>query len=109
MSAKFRKRQLRTYISRQHSIGANTNDVRSAMEFNLGQWIRGLKRSLGTTLTKCGSDNPWQPGFFDHLLRNSESYDEKWEYVRNNPLRAGLANSRDDWPYQGEIVSIDRA
>jgi REP-associated tyrosine transposase len=24
----------------------------------------------------------WQPGFFDHLLRNDESYSQKWEYVR---------------------------
>jgi hypothetical protein len=47
-------------------------------------------------------------GFFDHLLRNRESYDEKWEYVRNNPPRAGLVKFRDDWPYQGEIASIDR-
>ena len=31
-------------------------------------------------------------GFFDHLIRHSESYSEKWEYVRQNPVRAGLVN-----------------
>lgn len=50
----------------------------------------------------------WQRGFFDHLLRNSESYTEKWEYVRQNPVRAGLVRHPDDWPYQGEVVAIDR-
>ena len=51
----------------------------------------------------------WQPGFFDHLLRNDESYAQKWEYVRENPVRAGLVAEWHEWPYQGEIALIDRA
>lgn len=49
-----------------------------------------------------------QPGFFDRLLRSSESYAEKWKYVYKNPVRAGLVGRAEDWPYQGEIVWIDR-
>jgi hypothetical protein len=48
----------------------------------------------------------WQAGFFDHLLRRSESYAAKWEYVRRNPVRAGLVSEPDLWPYQGEIEPI---
>jgi hypothetical protein len=51
----------------------------------------------------------WQPGFFDHILRSDESYAEKWNYVRDNPVRAGLVKDADKWPYQGEVVRIDRA
>src|SRR5204863_7160709 len=51
----------------------------------------------------------WQRGFFDHLIRNTESYAQKWDYVRENPVRAGLVKVAEDWPYQGEIVHIDRA
>jgi hypothetical protein len=29
--------------------------------------------------------------------------------VRDNPVRAGLVISCDDWPHEGEIVIIDRA
>lgn len=36
-------------------------------------------------------------------MRSAESYDAKWEYVRANPVRAGLVADPDDWPYQGEI------
>jgi len=50
----------------------------------------------------------WQEGFFDHLLRSDESHAEKWEYVRQNPVRAGLCHQPEEWPYQGEIVLIDR-
>jgi putative transposase len=32
----------------------------------------------------------WQPGGFDRLFRTSESIHEKWNYIRENPVRAGL-------------------
>jgi hypothetical protein len=46
-------------------------------------------------------------GIFDHLIRHSESYSEKWEYVRQNPVRAGLVNDPDKWPWQGEITRLE--
>ena len=48
-------------------------------------------------------------GAVAHVLRSDESYSQKWNYVRENPVRAGLVKSAADWPYQGEIVYIDRA
>jgi hypothetical protein len=30
----------------------------------------------------------------------------KWNYVRENPVRAGLVKA-EDWPYAGEIISIE--
>jgi REP element-mobilizing transposase RayT len=73
----------------------------------LSQWIQALKSVLGKELLRLGYQKPhWQEGFFDHLLRTGESYAEKWEYVRMNPVRAGLCARLEDWPYQGEIVRI---
>ncbi len=43
---------------------------------------------------------------FDHILRHGESYSEKWNYVHQNPLRAGLVEQPEDWPFQGEVVPI---
>jgi hypothetical protein len=45
----------------------------------------------------------WQPDCWDTQLRSGEHYHEKWEYVRQNPMRAGLANVPEDWPWQGEL------
>jgi putative transposase len=81
--------------------------VRGTLDFCLRQWVRMLRRALATRIVAVPPH--WQPGFFDHLLRNDESYAQKWEYVRQNPVRAGLVESAEDWPYQGEIVYIDRA
>ena len=50
----------------------------------------------------------WQRRFFDHVLRSDESYAQKWNYVRDNPVRAGLVAKAEDWPYAGEIIAIDR-
>ncbi len=56
-----------------------------------------------------GTGQIWQEGFFDHVLRTDESYSQKWNYVLENPVRARLVRSPEEWPYQGEIVYIDRA
>jgi len=45
----------------------------------------------------------WQRHFWDMQLRRSESYSAKWDYVVANPVRAGLVNKPEDWPYQGEM------
>ncbi len=83
--------------------------VAGSQEFDLGKWMGILKRTLARALPRTDSQDPiWQRGFFDHLLRSGESYAQKWDYVRENPARAGLAANANDWPYAGEIVLIDR-
>ena len=98
--------------------------VRLSREDRLSDFVRLLKQAL-TKAFRCSGGSAshsesvhranatperlWQPGFFDHLLRSTESYAEKWRYVRENPVRAGLARTVEEWPYQGEIARIDRA
>ena len=73
----------------------------------LERWVQSLRSVVGKRLLALGAPKPhWQEGFFDHVLRNGESYAQKWDYVRLNPVRAGLCALSDDWPFQGEIVSI---
>jgi len=83
--------------------------VRGDRNFVLGNWVKGLKRAILKSFPNERDHSFWQPGFFDHLLRNEESYAQKWDYVRQNSVRAGLVKLAEDWPYQGEIVYIDRA
>ena len=80
--------------------------VRGNRRFVLSSWVAGLKRAMSVAVKK---QRLWQPGFFDHVLRSSESYAEKWNYVWENPVRAGLVDDAAKWAYQGEIVVIDRA
>ena len=88
-------------------------------DFDLGRWMGMLKQHLEKAFSRQpDSASPtgrrlqktplWQRGFFDHVLRNEESYGQKWNYVRDNPVRAGFTTNADEWPLAGEIVLIDR-
>ena len=65
------------------------------------RWKEWTSKKLSRTL--AAAQPIWQPKFFDHLLRSDESYSEKWLYVRDNPVRAGLVASQEDWKYQGYV------
>ena len=74
---------------------------------NLSMWIKSLKNSLSKCLRESGIPSPhWQKDFFDHVLRSEESYSGKWLYVLENPVRKGLVNQWEDWPYQGEMYPL---
>jgi len=65
------------------------------------QWTsKRIKRELNLAGTL------WREEFFDHVLRSSESYSQKWDYVKENPVRAALVKSSDEWPWQGEVESL---
>ena len=71
---------------------------------SVSEWMKGLKAVVARHLKSRQVSAPyWQERFFDHVMRSVESYAQKWLYVRDNPVRAGLVANWADWPYQGEI------
>jgi putative transposase len=71
---------------------------------SLDRWMRYWKSRATHRIGKEGQ--VWQRHHWDRQLRRGESYDEKWEYVRNNPVRHGYIVDADDWPYQGELNEL---
>ena len=51
----------------------------------------------------------WQRNFFDHRLRHDESSNEQWIYIMDNPVRAGLVQEADPWPYILDRTQFDVA
>lgn len=77
-------------------------------DFTLGQWVAFWKHAVTKEMHRrefCEGEL-WQRDHWDTQLRQGDSYQEKWEYVRSNPVRAGLAGQADEWPYQGEIRTL---
>jgi putative transposase len=75
---------------------------------NLSTWIKSLKNALSKVLRMHKVPSPyWQKGFFDHILRTGDSYSEKWNYVRENPVRARLVKEWTEWPFLGEIFDLE--
>jgi putative transposase len=76
----------------------------------LARWVAAWKSISARLIVANNSARPpiWQRDYFDRFIRTLESYDEKWDYVCNNPVRAGLVNKRDDWPFQGVIHDLSQ-
>ena len=49
----------------------------------------------------------WQRNFFDHRLRCDENLEQKAAYIRQNPVRAGLVENENDWPYLLDCTAIE--
>jgi REP element-mobilizing transposase RayT len=79
-----------------HVIVAPTKE----REAKLGNFSAALKRWMREELKASWK---WQPGCFDRLLRSGESLHDKWLYVQENPVRAGLVQRWEDWPYRYEF------
>jgi len=71
----------------------------SDLNIPLNNWVSYWKR-LFRIDCPC-REWMWQTGHWDTRLRREESYKDKWEYVRRNPVRAGLVTEADDWPSAG--------
>jgi putative transposase len=56
----------------------------------VSKWKEWTAKSLGID---------WQRDFFEHRLRGDEGFREKADYILANPVRAGLVEKSQDWPY----------
>jgi putative transposase len=41
----------------------------------------------------------WERGFDDFEIKTAEQFKIKLEYIHNNPVKRGLVNSPEDWPF----------
>ena len=92
-------------------------DLKFTIERWMGFWKDQFAKAVGTRgcVSGGGAAAPphqeipigkFQRGGFHHRLRDGENYHEKWLYVRENPVRAGLTLKPEDWPYQGRVHAI---
>jgi hypothetical protein len=65
-------------------------------EAKITQFSAGLKRFVRSQTQATWK---WQDGVFDRLLRKDEFAESKWFYIRENPVRAGLVERWEGWPY----------
>jgi putative transposase len=66
------------------------NTAHSSIRQIISPWKSYLKRSQLIE---------WQEGFFEHRIRDRVSLEEKEQYLRMNPVRAGLVEDPEEWPY----------
>lgn len=67
------------------------------------KWVQFWKALASRRWPRPAEQPVWQVDSWDTQLRWKDSYRAKWEYVAGNPVRHGLAQRADDWPFQGEL------
>ena len=72
--------------------------------FNIDQWITFWKRRWSRT--HPDREGEWQRRAAHHRMRHRIEYEDKLLYVRENPLRKGLVQRMEDWPFQGHIHNL---
>jgi putative transposase len=97
-SARFYDAKLRWYITafllmpdHLHALLSFQSD--QAMSRVIGDWKHFHAHHRGII---------WQEGYFDHRLRDDERGEQlsaKINYIRQNPVAAGLCARAEDWPW----------
>ena len=41
----------------------------------------------------------WQDERYDRIIRNQSEFEQKWEYIRQNPVKAGLSATPEEYPF----------
>ena len=69
--------------------------------WSLAEIMRGIKgtsaRFINSILGTSGA--VWQEESFDRIVRDQKEYDEKLQYMWNNPVNAGVVEVSDEYDY----------
>ena len=68
----------------------------------LKEILEDFKRWTGhraAAILAAGGARFWQREWFDHWSRSDEEDERIVNYIRNNPVKAGLVQLYTDWPY----------
>jgi len=68
------------------------------------RWTGYWKRLVGQAEEALKS--VFQEDCWDTQMRTREHYDEKLSYVRENPVRRGLATAWEVWPFRGRVFDV---
>ena len=80
-----------------------------ADDSNCVAFVRLVKQTTAFHWKRQTAERLWQPSFYDHVLRDSESTKDAVRYLLENPVRANLAKSPADYPHAGSFVYDRRA
>jgi putative transposase len=73
-----------------HALLCFNNDQGLGMGKVIKSWKRYTARAFAID---------WQRDYFDHRIRSENDMTDKWNYIRENPVRAGHVNSYEKWSH----------
>jgi len=95
-------------ISIADSKLADPKSDRSSLEYwSIGSILHSIKsysaKQIPSVMNHIGK--VWQDGRYDRLIRDKKEFDNTWEYIRQNPVKAGLCNTLEEYQFYWEVKS----
>lgn len=71
---------------------------------DLGEILHSIKSFSSHQINRRRGDTGsiWQIERYDRIVRDEGEFLEKWNYIRNNPVKGGLAECPEDYPWLDE-------
>jgi len=69
--------------------------------FDLAEIIHSVKSFSSQKINRLrgNSGSLWQDERYDRIVRDEAEFLEKWQYIRNNPLKEELATEPENYPW----------
>ena len=79
----------------------------AASERALAYWLDVFKSYTTNQFHELGRRGPlWQPSAHDHVCRDGETAEAVLTYIVDNPVRAGLVERWQDWPWTKVFIEM---
>lgn len=73
----------------------------------LRDWLKRFKGFTSRECGKLGTSGPlWQRSAHDHICRRGETAETVLDYIVNNPVRGGLVEKWEDWPWTKVFMEL---
>jgi putative transposase len=79
---------------------SSTNSLEKSMRFIKGGSSYRLNQQRGQKI------DLWNAGFHDGTIRDAADWITKAQYIRENPVKAGLVEYPEDWPYSSASCKL---
>ena len=79
--------------------------VKEGGAYDLGEILHSVKSFSAHRINqqRRTSGSVWQDERFDRIVRDEKELNEKWQYIRNNPVKNGLSERPEDYPWFYEV------
>jgi REP element-mobilizing transposase RayT len=71
------------------------------------RWLKGRTSRVANRILGRTGKPFWQDESFDHWIRSGEELRKLIAHVEDNPMKAGLVEVREDWPWTSARIAAD--
>jgi REP element-mobilizing transposase RayT len=70
------------------------------------RWLKGRTSRVANQILARTGKPFWQDESFDHWVRSPEELQDLIHCVENNPVKAGLVETKEQWPWSSATRAV---